>query len=61
MLFVYFQDYKITRDVLGVGINGKVVECYNRKTGEKFALKVGINYLFFFDLVNVVVVCLFAT
>lgn len=26
--------------VLGVGINGKVVECENRKTNEKFALKV---------------------
>lgn len=23
-----------------MGINGKVVECENRKTGEKFALKV---------------------
>lgn len=26
--------------MLGVGINGKVVGCENRKTGEKFALKV---------------------
>ncbi|KHN77106.1 MAP kinase-activated protein kinase 2 [Toxocara canis] len=34
------QDYRISRQVLGVGINGKVVECENRKTGEKFALKV---------------------
>jgi len=34
------QDYRISRQVLGVGINGKVVECQNRKTGEKFALKV---------------------
>lgn len=34
------QDYKISRQVLGVGINGKVVECNNRKTGERFALKV---------------------
>lgn len=34
------QDYKISRQVLGVGINGKVVECYNRKTHKKYALKV---------------------
>ncbi|VDN02982.1 unnamed protein product [Thelazia callipaeda] len=34
------QDYRISRQVLGVGINGKVVGCENRKTGEKFALKV---------------------
>uniref|UniRef100_A0A0N5AD50 non-specific serine/threonine protein kinase n=1 Tax=Syphacia muris TaxID=451379 RepID=A0A0N5AD50_9BILA len=30
---LYFQ-------VLGVGINGKVVECVHRKTGKKYALKV---------------------
>uniref|UniRef100_A0A1I8ETB5 non-specific serine/threonine protein kinase n=2 Tax=Wuchereria bancrofti TaxID=6293 RepID=A0A1I8ETB5_WUCBA len=34
------NDYRISRQVLGVGINGKVVECESRKTGEKFALKV---------------------
>lgn len=34
------DDYKISKNVLGVGINGKVVECTKRKTGEKFALKV---------------------
>ncbi|CAI5448216.1 unnamed protein product [Caenorhabditis angaria] len=34
------QDYRISRKVLGVGINGKVVECENRVTNEKFALKV---------------------
>lgn len=34
------QDYRISRNVLGVGINGKVVECENRITGEKYALKV---------------------
>lgn len=26
--------------VLGVGINGKVVECEHRSTGKKFALKI---------------------
>ncbi|KAJ1373873.1 histidine kinase Mak2 [Parelaphostrongylus tenuis] len=34
------QDYRISRKVLGVGINGKVVECEHRRTGQKFALKV---------------------
>ncbi|PIC37042.1 hypothetical protein B9Z55_015819 [Caenorhabditis nigoni] len=34
------QDYRISRRVLGVGINGKVVECENRVTSEKYALKV---------------------
>uniref|UniRef100_T1IP72 non-specific serine/threonine protein kinase n=1 Tax=Strigamia maritima TaxID=126957 RepID=T1IP72_STRMM len=34
------DDYRITSNVLGLGINGKVVECYNKVTGGKFALKV---------------------
>lgn len=34
------EDYEITKQVLGLGINGKVVECFNKKTREKFALKV---------------------
>ncbi|XP_066152770.1 MAP kinase-activated protein kinase 2 [Euwallacea fornicatus] len=34
------NDYEITKQVLGLGINGKVVECYNKKTREKFALKI---------------------
>ncbi|EYB88641.1 hypothetical protein Y032_0243g3474 [Ancylostoma ceylanicum] len=34
------QDYRISRKVLGVGINGKVVECEHRISGEKYALKV---------------------
>lgn len=34
------DDYKITSQVLGLGINGKVLECYCKKTGEKCALKV---------------------
>lgn len=37
------QDYRISRQVLGVGINGKVVECFSRKSNDKFALKV-ISY-----------------
>uniref|UniRef100_A0A0L8GF58 non-specific serine/threonine protein kinase n=1 Tax=Octopus bimaculoides TaxID=37653 RepID=A0A0L8GF58_OCTBM len=37
---VISDDYKITDKVLGLGINGKVLECYHRKTWEKYALKV---------------------
>ncbi|XP_018320604.1 MAP kinase-activated protein kinase 2 [Agrilus planipennis] len=34
------NDYEITSTVLGLGINGKVVECFSKQTREKFALKV---------------------
>lgn len=34
------DEYKITGQVLGLGINGKVVEIFQRKTGDKYALKV---------------------
>lgn len=34
------DDYKITAQVLGLGINGKVLECFCRETGQKCALKV---------------------
>lgn len=34
------DDYKISNNVLGLGINGKVVQCFSVVTGEKFALKV---------------------
>lgn len=40
------EDYKITVQVLGLGINGKVRECYCKKTGEKCALKVCVCLLF---------------
>ncbi|KAI4880920.1 hypothetical protein NFI96_006112 [Prochilodus magdalenae] len=33
------DDYKVSSQVLGLGINGKVLECFNKKTGEKCALK----------------------
>lgn len=39
------QDYKVNnKDVLGLGINGKVLGCINRKTEQKCALKVIIVY-----------------
>ncbi|EDO40421.1 predicted protein [Nematostella vectensis] len=34
------NDYNITQKVLGVGINGKVLECFDKKTNDKHALKV---------------------
>ncbi|XP_076468755.1 MAP kinase-activated protein kinase 2-like [Babylonia areolata] len=34
------DDYRLTGSVLGFGINGKVLECFARSTGQKFALKV---------------------
>ncbi|XP_035243871.1 MAP kinase-activated protein kinase 2 isoform X2 [Anguilla anguilla] len=33
------DDYKVTRQVLGLGINGKVLEIFQKKDGEKYALK----------------------
>ena len=35
------DDYKVTNQVLGLGINGKVLEIFQKKTGDKYALKVG--------------------
>lgn len=34
------DDYDISNTVLGLGINGKVVQCTSRKTNQKYALKV---------------------
>lgn len=34
------DDYRVTGSVLGLGINGKVLECYSRSSTQKFALKV---------------------
>ncbi|MEQ2284350.1 hypothetical protein AMECASPLE_020687 [Ameca splendens] len=39
------DDYKISSQVLGLGINGKVLECFNKKTGEKCALKILLSEL----------------
>jgi len=33
-------DYRISDKVLGLGINGKVVECHHKTNGQKYALKV---------------------
>ena len=37
------DDYRLTGSVLGLGINGKVHECYHRQSQEKFALKVCLH------------------
>ncbi|CAH1378048.1 hypothetical protein MTP99_019422 [Tenebrio molitor] len=37
------DDYDITKTVLGLGINGKVVECFSKTTKEKFALKILVD------------------
>ncbi|XP_038605558.1 MAP kinase-activated protein kinase 2, partial [Tachyglossus aculeatus] len=33
------DDYKVTTQVLGLGINGKVLQIFHKKSGDKFALK----------------------
>lgn len=37
------DDYRVTSAVLGLGINGKVLEIFQKKTGDKYALKVGFH------------------
>lgn len=34
------DDYQLSKKVLGLGVNGKVLECFHRLTGQKCALKV---------------------
>lgn len=34
------EDYELSPQVLGVGINGKVLRCYDKKTRKECALKV---------------------
>lgn len=41
------DDYKLSKRVLGLGINGKVLECFNKETGQKCALKVCVFCPFF--------------
>lgn len=38
------EDYDVSATVLGLGINGKVVECFSKQTKEKFALKASICF-----------------
>ncbi len=34
------SDYTINKEVLGLGISGKVLSCHNKQTMKKYALKV---------------------
>lgn len=34
------DDYKVSHEIIGIGESGKVMACYSKDTGEKFALKV---------------------
>jgi hypothetical protein len=43
------DDYTISSNVLGLGINGKVVECTNKRSGQKYALKVSPFHDFFIN------------
>lgn len=37
------DDYKVTSQVLGLGINGKVLRIFDKRTQQKFALKVSLG------------------
>ena len=39
------EDYQINKEVLGLGISGKVLSCVNRQTVKKYALKVSWKLL----------------
>lgn len=41
------DDYEISNHVLGLGINGKVVQCYDRRNRDKYALKVKVLNIYF--------------
>ena len=38
------NDYTVSQESLGVGINGKVLECTKKQGGGKFALKVKLIF-----------------
>lgn len=42
------DDYEISNTVLGLGINGKVVQCFHRQSGQIYALKVCVYDLLVF-------------
>ena len=42
-------DYVVSRQVLGLGINGKVVECFRKGNDKKYALKVMLCWCFVFN------------
>lgn len=45
------DDFEISNTVLGLGINGKVVQCTNRQNGHIYALKVLFFFFAYFGVV----------
>lgn len=43
---VITEEYKLAGQVLGIGVNGKVWEIFQKKNGTHYALKVGYSILF---------------
>lgn len=44
------DDFEISDKVLGLGINGKVLQCFNKQNRQKFALKVCALFNFYLTL-----------
>jgi len=44
------EDYVLSSQVLGLGINGKVIECTSKADGQKYALKVRHSIKFKFHV-----------
>jgi len=42
---VITEEYKLAGQVLGIGINGKVWEIFQKKNGKHYALKVAIYFV----------------
>lgn len=53
------DDYEVSQDSLGIGINGKVLTCFNRQTKRKCALKVNIvlkhSLVFIFNIIMLLI------
>jgi len=48
------DEYEVSKESLGVGINGKVLTCWHRETRRKCALKVNSD-----DLIEFLIRCFF--
>jgi len=46
------EDFRISRFVLGIGITGKVVECTEKRTNRRCALKVCVKFLVLHQIIN---------
>jgi len=52
------DDYFISDKVLGLGINGKVVECIHKHSQNKYALKVSFILLSIFTCISIFILIL---